>query len=109
MHFIMYCCRGQLSDNRGNVSRHSFLVPIPKLFPSFDPNGLDSLKVSRKPHPLVSPRTPLPGFQGLISLEHHIGKQRKSVHAVDSALLLLLLSLLSDVSLLNRVVIKIIS
>lgn len=32
-----------------------------------------------------------------------------SVHAVDSALLLLLLSLLSDVSLLNRVVIKIIS
>lgn len=81
----------------------------PKLLSSFDPNGLDFSKVSRKPHHLLSPRTSLPGLQGLISLEHHNGKQCMSVHAVDSALLLLLLSLLSDVSLLNRVVIKIIS
>lgn len=52
----------------------SYLISTLKFFPSFNPCGLDSLKVSRKPHPLVPPKTSHPEVQGLISLEHHAGK-----------------------------------
>lgn len=82
----------------------SYLISTLKNFPSFNPCALNSLRVSRKPHPLVPPKTS--EVQGLISLEYHAGKQHKSVHAADSALLLLLLSLLSDVSLLTELLLR---
>lgn len=84
----------------------SYLISTPKFLPSFNPCGVDSLRASRKPHPLVPPKASHPEVQGLISLEHGVGKQCKPVHAVDSALLLLLLSLLSDVSLLTRLLLR---
>lgn len=84
----------------------SYLISTLKFFPSFNPSGLDSLRVSRKPHPLVPPKPSHPGVQGLTSLEHRVGKQRKPVHAFDGALLLLLLSLLSDVSPLTELLLR---
>lgn len=84
----------------------SYLISTLQFSPSFNPCGLDSLRVSRKPHPLVPPKTSHPEVQGLMSLEHRVGKQHKSVHAADSALLLLLLSLLSDVSLLTELLLR---
>lgn len=84
----------------------SYPISTLSFFPSFNPCGLDFLKVSRKPHPLVPPKISHPEAQGLIPLEHGVGKQCKPVHVADSALLLLLLSLLSDVSLLTGLLLR---